>query len=157
MAGRKGKADEPAGEDDPFQVAVFKNVRKIRLYNFKITQWKPEMQGTFRADFDGSACRHDFVFLFNAEGRLCAAPPMIPWRHTEILTLAEYPPEAQEALDQALRDLIPGIAPYGTDKKTGKKIWFKTPVRERMKDKTALDEILKRICAEDFEYMAAVR
>jgi hypothetical protein len=69
-------AGDEGGDYLEKRVAVFKNVREIRLYDFAVTEWEPEMQGAFRADFDGRACPDEFVFLFDAEGRLCAAPEM---------------------------------------------------------------------------------
>jgi hypothetical protein len=86
-------------------VAEYPDVREIRLHGFELDQ--KTLEGSFRATFDGRECPHPLLLLQNPQGRLLAILPVEPYRHTELRNLVEISPEAHDALQRAIDDLLP--------------------------------------------------
>ena len=86
-------------------VAEYPDVREISLYGFELDPKK--LEGRFRAKFDGRECPHPLLLLRNPQKHLLAILPVEPYHHTELRNLVEIPPEAHDALQRAIDDLLP--------------------------------------------------
>lgn len=86
-------------------VAEYPDVREIRLYGFELNE--KTLEGRFRAKFDGRECPHPLLLLRNPEKHLLAILPVEPYHHTELRNLVEISPEAHDALQRAIDDLLP--------------------------------------------------
>jgi hypothetical protein len=67
------------------------------------------------------------------------------------MAMVELPAGALDAMTSALRDIFPGIAPY-RDGIGDARIWFKTPIRKRLKSPHDLERFRALVGKKDFEY-----